>query len=108
MVSIGAGNPFDNPKEYANTGIAIFHTAFNLFNVLIMIWFVPWLVRVAERTVRSKGGVDEEFHLDYIGAGYMSTPDLSLLEAKKEIAKFGELTSRRSEEHTSELQSRPH
>lgn len=96
MLSIGAGNPFENPKEYANTGIAIFHTAFNLLNVLILIWFVPWLVRVAERTVKSKGGQDEEFHLDYIGAGYMSTPDLSLLEAKKEIAKFGELTSRMS------------
>src|SRR5690554_5742663 len=96
MISIGAGNPFDNPKEYANTGIAIFHTAFNLVNVLILIWFVPSLVRIAERTVKSKGGADEEFHLDYIGAGYMSTPDLSLLEAKKEIAKFGELTSRMS------------
>ncbi|WP_107037269.1 Na/Pi cotransporter family protein [Brumimicrobium mesophilum] len=96
MLSIGAGNPFDNPKEYANTGIAIFHTAFNLLNVMILIWFVPNLVKVAERTVKSKGGADEEFHLDYIGAGYMSTPDLSLLEAKKEIAKFGELTSRMS------------
>ncbi|PKR79702.1 Na/Pi cotransporter [Brumimicrobium salinarum] len=96
MAAIGAGDPFNNPKEHANTGIAIFHTAFNLLNVLIMIWFVPWIVRVAERTVKSKGGVDEEFHLDYIGAGYMSTPDLSLLEAKKEIAKFGELTSRMS------------
>jgi phosphate:Na+ symporter len=96
MVSIGAGNPFENPKEYANTGIAIFHTAFNLANVFILIWFVPNLVRIAERTVKSKGGHDEEFHLDYIGAGYMSTPDLSLLEAKKEIAKFGELTGRMS------------
>jgi phosphate:Na+ symporter len=96
MISIGAGNPFENPKEYANTGIAIFHTVFNLSNVLILIWFVPNLVRIAERTVKSKGGYDEEFHLDYIGAGYMSTPDLSLLEAKKEIAKFGELTSRMS------------
>lgn len=96
MVSIGAGNPFENPKEFANTGVAIFHSAFNLANVLILIWFVPNLVRVAERTVKSKGGADEEFHLDYIGAGYMSTPDLSLLEAKKEIAKFGELTSRMS------------
>ncbi len=96
MIAVGAGNPFENPKEYANTGIAIFHTAFNLVNVLILIWFVPSLVRIAERTVKSKGGADEEFHLDYIGAGYMSTPDLSLLEAKKEIAKFGELTSRMS------------
>ena len=97
MISIGAGNPFDNPKEYANTGIAIFHTAFNLLNVLILIWFVPNLVRIAEKTVKSKGGIDEEFHLDYIGGGYMSTPDLSMLEAKKEIAKFGALTSRMSQ-----------
>ncbi|RFC53525.1 Na/Pi cotransporter family protein [Brumimicrobium aurantiacum] len=96
MTAIGTGNPFTNPKEHANTGIAIFHTTFNLLNVFVLIWFVPNLVRVAERTVKSKGGQDEEFHLDYIGAGYMSTPDLSMLEAKKEIAKFGELTSRMS------------
>ncbi len=96
MITIGAGNPFDNPTEYANTGLAIFHTTFNLLNVLLLIWFVPNLVRIAERTVKSKGAQDEEFHLDYIGSGYMSTPDLSLLEAKKEIAKFGEITSRMS------------
>lgn len=96
MLATGGGSPFDNPSEYANTGLAIFHTTFNLLNVLILIWFVPNLVRIAERTVKSKGAQDEEFHLDYIGSGYMSTPDLSLLEAKKEIAKFGELTSRMS------------
>jgi len=80
----------------ANLGLAIFHTAFNLMNVLILIWFVPWLVRVAEKTVKSKGSADEEFHLDYIGTGMMGTPDLSILEAKKEVAKFGELTGRMS------------
>ncbi len=96
MLATGSGSPFDNPSEYANTGLAIFHTTFNLLNVLILIWFVPNLVRIAERTVKSKGAQDEEFHLDYIGSGYMSTPDLSILEAKKEIAKFGELTSRMS------------
>lgn len=96
MLSTGGGSPFDNPAEHANTGLAIFHTTFNLLNVLILIWFVPNLVRIAERTVKSKGAQDEEFHLDYIGSGYMSTPDLSILEAKKEIAKFGELTSRMS------------
>jgi phosphate:Na+ symporter len=98
MVATGGpdASPFSNPSEQANTGLAIFHTTFNLLNVLILIWFVPNLVRVAERTVKSKGAQDEEFHLDYIGSGYMSTPDLSLLEAKKEIAKFGGLTSRMS------------
>lgn len=96
MIYFGQGDPFENPKEYANTGIAIFHTAFNICNVLLLIWFAPQLVKLSEFIVKSKGGADEEFHLDYIGTGYMSSPDLSLLEAKKEIAKFGELTSRMS------------
>lgn len=96
MLATGSGSPSETPSEHGNTGLALFHTTFNLLNVLILIWFVPNLVRIAERTVKSKGAQDEEFHLDYIGSGYMSTPDLSLLEAKKEIAKFGELTSRMS------------
>lgn len=96
MELAGAGNPFVDTEVSANTGLAIFHTVFNLANVLILIWFVPQLVRIAERTVKSRGAADEAFHLDYIGTGIMATPDLSLLEAKKEIAKFGEITSRMS------------
>lgn len=96
MNSLDLGNPYENSKAYGNTGLAILHTVFNVANVGIFIWFVPNLVRAAEKMVKSKGGHDEEFHLDYIGAGYMSTPNLSLLEAKKEIAKFGEITSRMS------------
>lgn len=96
MDYFGAGDPFTDTEISANTGLAIFHTAFNTINVLILIWFVPQLVRLAERTVKSRGAADEEFHLDYIGTGIMATPDLSILEAKKEIAKFGELTSRMS------------
>lgn len=82
--------------EAANLALAIFHSAFNTLNVLILLPFVPWLVRMAEKTVKSKGAADEEFHLDYIGSGMMGTPDLSIFEAKKEVAKFGELTSRMS------------
>lgn len=95
IASIIDGDPYTDGNA-ANLGLAIFHSAFNLMNVLILIWFVPWLVRVAERTVKSKGGADEEFHLDYIGTGIMGTPDISILEAKKEVAKFGELTGRMS------------
>lgn len=95
IASIIEGDPYTDGNA-ANLGLAIFHSAFNLMNVLILIWFVPWLVKVAERTVKSKGAADEEFHLDYIGTGIMGTPDLSILEAKKEVAKFGELTSRMS------------
>lgn len=96
MEIIGLGSPFDDPKKYANTGIVILHTVFNISNTLVLIWFTPNLVRAAERMVKSRGEEDEEFHLDYIGSGYMPTPNLSLLEAKKELAKFGDLTARMS------------
>ncbi|OIQ29794.1 MAG: Na/Pi cotransporter [Crocinitomix sp. MedPE-SWsnd] len=89
------GDPF-NDSDAANMGIAIFHSAFNIANVLLLVWFVPKLVSLAERTVKSKGGADEEFHLDYIGAGIMGTPELSIYEAKKEVAKFGAITARMS------------
>ena len=85
------------PEAYAfdaNTGLATFHTLFNLLNVLLLIGFVPILVRLAERSVKSKGGEDEEYKLEYIGTGMMSTPAMSILEAKKEIIKFGGLTAK--------------
>ena len=95
MESFGWGNPFESP-EASNTGLALFHTVFNTANVLLLIWFVPQLVRFSIKTVKSRGDSDEEFHLDYIGTGIMSTPELSLLEAKKEVAKFGKITARMS------------
>lgn len=96
MLESGLGSPYEHPKQFANLGLAIFHTGFNIVNVLILMWFIPFLVKAAEFTVKSKGSKDKEFHLDYIGAGIMATPNLSLIEAKKEIAKFGEITSRMS------------
>jgi phosphate:Na+ symporter len=44
--------------------------------------------------VPSRGDVDEETKLEYIGGGILATPELSILEAKKEIRKFGKITDR--------------
>lgn len=74
--------------------LSYFHTFFNLTNVLLLIWFVPLLVKIAIKTVPSKGEDDEAFHLEYIGTGMMGTSELSVLEAKKEVAKFGQITER--------------
>lgn len=76
------------------TGVAIFHTVFNIINVAIMIWFVPWLVRTAIKSVKSKGELDEEYKLEYIGAGLLPSTDLSLMEARKEAVKFADITAR--------------
>ena len=103
MLSMGLESPIPElnettgeiiKKDSYNTGLAIFHTTFNLLNVLLLIGFVPQLVRLAERTVKSKGEEDEEFHLEFISAGMMSTPDLSISEAKKEMVKFGNITQK--------------
>jgi len=87
------GDPFTDVAA-AGTTIALFHTSFNLINVLLLIWFVPQLVKLAERTVKSKGETDEEFKLDFIDGPLGSTAELCILEATKEVAKFGKITSK--------------
>jgi len=68
---------------------------FNLTNVLLLIWFIPWLIVLAKRTVRSKGESDEVFRLEYINT-LVRMPELSILEVHKEVAKFGNLCNRMS------------
>jgi phosphate:Na+ symporter len=84
---LGSADPYT--AEGAPMGLAIFHTAFNVLNVAIMIWFVPLLVKLAIKSVKSKGDMDEEYQLEYISTGMMATPEMSLLEAQKEVSKFG-------------------
>ena len=68
------------------------HFSFNLFTTLLLIWFIPALEKLVTRMVPARGAPDEEYRLEYIGDPTMSlTPELTLVEAKKEIVKFGEL-----------------
>ena len=94
------GDPYAMTPEglaVAGTTIVLYHTVFNTANVLLLIGFVPQLVSLAERTVKSKGEADEEFKLDFIGGPLGSTAELCILEAKKEVSKFGKTTSRMNE-----------
>jgi len=87
--------PTDAGRQAATTALAAFHSVFNLANLLILIWFTPLLVKLASKTVRSKGGEDEEFRLEYIDSSIQMS-EISLLEAKKQVIRFGEITSRMS------------
>ena len=84
------GSPFQN-VEAINWGLVSFHISFNIINTLIWIWFLNFIVRVAERMVPAKTGEDETFHLEYIGSELTRTPELSLEEAKKEVVTLGRL-----------------
>jgi phosphate:Na+ symporter len=92
---ITAGTAFDPANtDMANSAIALFHTLFNLANVILLIWFVPQLVNLAIKSVPSRGDIDEEFKLDFISGPLGSTGEMCVLEAKKEVAKFGKITSK--------------
>ena len=69
--------------------LAAFHTTFNVANTFILIWFIPQIERFVCWVIKPKK-VDEEedFRLHFITAGFMKTPELSVLEAQKEIQAF--------------------
>ena len=75
--------------------LAAFHTGFNVINAGILIWFIPQIERFVCWVIKPKK-VDEEedFRLHFITAGFMKTPELSVLEAQKEIQSFSERMQR--------------
>jgi phosphate:Na+ symporter len=86
------------PSEYEDSKIrwslAVFHLLFNIFNTLILIWFVNNIEKLVVKMVKVKKESDEDYHLEFIGGGLLGTADMSIYEAQKEVAKFGEITSR--------------
>ncbi|MEQ9280256.1 MAG: Na/Pi cotransporter family protein, partial [Balneola sp.] len=96
MTSNYDASPFNDPESIP-IALSIFHTVFNILNTLFLIGFVGFIAKTVIRMIPSKGEDDEEFHLEYIGTGMMQTAELSLEEATKETAKFGEITARMSE-----------
>lgn len=74
--------------------LAAFHTAFNLINVILLIGFVPFIVKMSIKTVKSKGEEDEEYRLEFIKRGVFSPSEMSLEEASKEVTKFAEVTKK--------------
>ena len=107
MVCGWVGYDVDMQKEAVETSVflansaklsfvlAAFHTAFNVANTFILIWFIPQIERFVCWVIRPKK-VDEEdeFRLHFITAGFMKTPELSVLEAQKEIQSFSERMQR--------------
>ncbi len=79
-----------------NAVLAAFHTSFNVINTLILIWFIKPLEKVVCWIIKSRTDTEEEggTRLKYIGGGLLSTAELSVLEAKKEICLYAERSQR--------------
>lgn len=75
--------------------LAAFHTTFNVINTTILIWFVPQIEKIVCSVIKPRAtGEEEEFRLHFISSGLMETPELSVLEARKEIQAFAERIQR--------------
>lgn len=76
--------------------LAAFHTCFNVTNTFVLIWFIPQIERLVCWIIKPKTVDDEEeFRLKYIGGNtIMKTPELSVLEAQKEIQSFADRIQR--------------
>ena len=74
--------------------VAVLHTVFNVITTLILVWFIPQLVKMVTWMVPNKGEEKEVYRLKYIGIGNIATGDLALNSAKMEVVEFGRLCRR--------------
>lgn len=88
---------FTSAQFSVSFALSLFHTVFNCINFCIMIWFTKLYEKIVVKLVSSKTiskTEDEVNHLQYISTGIMSTAELSILQAKKEIEQYGIRTMR--------------
>ena len=75
--------------------LATFHTGFNIINTALLIGFIPQMEKLVCRIIKPKKTEEEdEFRLKYIRGGLMKTPEISVLQAQKEIEDFGKRMQR--------------
>ncbi len=94
-VDFTPGVPSDVSPDKLNAVLATFHTSFNVINTLILIGFVPLLERLVTMIIPSKPEeklTDSQLH--FISGGLMSTSELSILQAWKEVHVFAVRTQR--------------
>ena len=79
-------------------GISMLHTLFNLFNTIILIWFVKGIVKIVTLAIKDKKSDEEDIvKLKFIDAGPLSTAELAIGQARNEVIHFAEISRREVE-----------
>jgi phosphate:Na+ symporter len=86
VIKIGVTSPYESAHAIP-VALAIFHTTFNVANVLIFIWFTKFIQLIVTKMVPMRED-NEEFRLQFINTGLLSTAELSIHQAKREIMVF--------------------
>ena len=78
---------------YLPDHLAMFHTLFNIINVLLLIWFVPQIASIVRKMVKPTEEEEEEkqYKLEYFSTGVQPIPEIAIIEAKKEVIKMSKL-----------------
>ncbi len=91
IINIGLNSPYEVEGQTAvqtaqamPVALSIFHSVFNILNTTVLIWAVPVLIKVVKVMVPDRDE-DEDFSLKYINTGLLSTGELSILQARKEM-----------------------
>lgn len=74
-------------------GLSMLHTLFNLTNTLLLVWFTKYIARIVSWIISTpKNREKEVFRLQYISAGPLATPELSVEQAFNEIIHFAQIS----------------
>ena len=96
MVCNLVGYDMDSP-DVSNVSVVLagFHSAFNITNAFILIWLIPYIEKIVCYFIKAqKEDEEEDFRLRFITGGILSTAELSVLEARKELNHFADRTQR--------------
>ncbi len=77
-------------------GLSMLHTVFNILTTLILIWFCPQIAKLVSRIIKMPKGSEEQevFRLKYIEGGPVSTAELSVKQALREVVHFGRISQK--------------
>lgn len=75
-------------------GLALWHTVYNIFSLLTMIWFTKQYVKLVNGLVKSRKKEEGEFQLKYIQGGLLNASELNIMQAQREIVVFAERVDR--------------
>lgn len=90
-IFLGIGNPATNASSVP-MALSLFHTVFNITNVLLLIWFTKFIARIVSKIIPMHETKEDAFTLKHIKIGLLSTPDASLFQAKEEITLYAKST----------------
>ena len=93
MLPIDQSSPEKLAYSKTQWSLATFHLVFNIANTSLLLWFIPFIQRTVIKLIPLKDEDDEHFQLKFIGTNAL-TNEFSLLEAQKEMMKFGKITSK--------------